>query len=312
MTFDEWMQRENYAPATRRATRCRIASMQLTPLPRVAERLRTSPHDLDAARRYWRYLETGARPLDDFDRVVGELLLAPRPRRKLHHPRVHEAQSFEARDWSELVDALRADRAPEAAVVLVIVATGLRIGDILRLRKESLGKALAGNSTDVVTIQKGGRTRRLPVEGARAEWQHLYDRWSDGATVAEWICPTSKYGPETPGGAYQRVRRHLQATAKSLKLSGRAHLHRLRRTVAVRALEATKDVHLVQQLLGHADIKATQVYTDELRSREVAALQQRLLGHGGSEDGSLPRPEAGDAQRPRPAATAPRQRPALR
>ncbi len=281
MTFAEWLRHENYAPSTSRATLCRVEVLR-SHASELAKRLQASPHDLDAARRYGRYLGTRER-LEAFDRLVQAALAAPRPRRRLQpHQRVHEAVSFAESDWRRLVPELQRRREPEAAVVLVIVATGLRIGDILRLRKDSLGKALAGNSTDVVTIQKGGRTRRLPVEGAREHWQNLFDRWTDGATVADWICPTSKLGAETPGGAYQRVRRHLRSVAAELKLGGRVHLHRLRRTVAVRALETTKDLHVVQQLLGHANMKATQTYTDELRSREVAELQQRLLRSGGS------------------------------
>lgn len=281
MSFTEWMTREQYAPSTMRQTLSVLDQLRRAqPLHTASQAWLQKPEVFDAAKRYGRYLETTT-ARSSFDNELLEALKAPRSRRRLQRRRKHEAVSFRDEDWAKLFTKLKEQREPEAVVILVIFATGLRIGDVLRLRRDALRKAIDGGATDVVTIQKGNRERRVPVAGAREYWLLLYERWSDGATLAQWLCPTSKWGAETPGGAYQRVRRHLQATCAELGLDGRAYLHRLRRTVAVRALESTKDVHLVQQLLGHANIGATQLYTDELRSREVAALQQRLL-RGGS------------------------------
>jgi integrase len=152
--------------------------------------------------------------------------------------------------------------------------TGARIGDALRIRRSDLR---ASYRTGIVEIeQKGGHVRRIPLEGARDVWDTLDERWKSGATVARWLCPESDAEAEGGGCAYKRVFRYLQAIGEELGLKGRIHLHRLRRTVATRALRRTRDIHLVSQLLGHANISSTQRYLTELREDEVGALQREL------------------------------------
>jgi integrase len=210
-----------------------------------------------------------------FDIAVGELELEPAklPKKRARGTKKLQ-QSFDEQDWARLLGSLKRDRTPEGTVLLVCAVTGARIGDALRIKRGDLRSAYR---TGVLEIeQKGGHLRRMPLEGARDVWDKLDERWKAGATVARWLCPESDAEAEGGGCAYKRVFRHLQTVGDELGLKGRVHLHRLRRTVATRALRRTKDIHLVSQLLGHRSINSTQRYVTELRTEEVGALQREL------------------------------------
>lgn len=185
------------------------------------------------------------------------------------------AVSYLPEDWETLRTELGRRSDPEAHVLLVIAATGLRIGDVLGIEVRALRHAVKHRST-LELVQKGGGKRQLAVTGVYEVWERLSLQITDGSTVAEWICPTSAWGSKGGGGAYQRCNRYLRSLAGELQLEGRPHLHRMRRTVATRAIRKTRDIHLVSQLLGHKQIGTTQGYTDELRSEEVSSLHAEL------------------------------------
>ena len=232
-----------------------------------------------SVRRYMLYLQTEppARPTP-FDRALLGLSKASKPMavrgrtvRKMAAVRVPEAE------WRKLVDALSADtRRPEAIVLLLLARTGHRIGDILRLRRQELD---AGRRSGVLQIAvKGGGVLEIPLAGAQDTWDRLSRTWRAGPddTIALWVSAGTSDDPEAGAAAYKRCARYLKVLGKRLGLTGRVHLHRLRRTVAVKALSLTRDVHAVQQLLGHRSLQSTLRYVDELRRDEVEQLQRGL------------------------------------
>ena len=116
-----------------------------------------------------------------------------------------------------------------------------------------------------------------PIAGAEDAWERLRPMLGAGyGNVATWVCSRGNGSPEAGQGAYKAVSRQLSTLAGMAGVSGRVHLHRLRRTVAVRALRATKDVGAVQQLLGHSHPATTHKYLDEAREDDVAELQRQL------------------------------------
>ena len=280
MTFAQWLVSENYRSSTARKSARDIERLrQLF----YQGQLEHSSGDVVTLRRYKGYLEAVGTNTDAFDAWVRKQPLAKLKVLKRKDKPRDPARSFPEDEWRKLVKALAKDTSPEGTVLYVQAATGHRIGDVLRLSRKAL---LKGLRTGVLQLQrKGGTYVEVPVAGLPAPWEALRDRWpaSEGATVAEWICPASGLAEEAGGGAYQRVRRRLRGLAIELELSGRPNLHRLRRTVGVRALKKTKDIHLVSQLLGHRSLQSTEHYVTELRASEVAALQRNLLDSGADE-----------------------------
>lgn len=187
-----------------------------------------------------------------------------------------EAHSYPTSAWRGLYNSVRAQNQPADAVIRVLMETGLRIGDVLDLTRQRL---TAAQRTGILQItQKGGGTRMLPLEGASGAWLQLERAWTgnDAPTVAFLVSPLGDGSPLAGGAAYKKVLRRLKYWHRRLKLPGRAHLHRLRRTVAVQALNVTKDVKAVQELLGHRSYKTTLGYVDESRSDAVAELQTSM------------------------------------
>jgi len=187
-----------------------------------------------------------------------------------------EAKSFAEADLKSLSVYLEDHTSPEDRVLRVLLDTGLRIGDVLRLTKKTLAEGL---QSGIITVQvKGGHMIYKPVTGAEEAWEQLYTGLiaSKYQSVAKLVCPEGSGSTRAGGCAYQRVNRHFKDLGERLNISGRLHLHRLRRTFAVDALRYTQDITAVQQALGHRNISTTQQYTDELRIDDVAELQKNM------------------------------------
>jgi integrase/recombinase XerC len=106
---------------------------------------------------------------------------------------------------------------------------------------------------------KGGKTRILPV--GRYAHQALHRWLKQRVTLAkenETALFVSKRGKRiTPRSVQQRFR---QWGVKQ-GLDSRVHPHKLRHAFASHLLESSGDLRAVQELLGHADISTTQIYT---------------------------------------------------
>lgn len=152
--------------------------------------------------------------------------------------------------------------ARDVAVVTLLYGCGLRISEALGLRWRD---APIGDSLRVQG--KGGRERVVPVLPVASAAVESYRR----------LCPWEP-GPDGPlfigarGGALGQ--RHIQkVTAKArlqLGLPASATPHSLRHSFATHLLEAGGDLRSIQELLGHASLTTTQVYTgvDQARLME--------------------------------------------
>jgi len=235
-----------------------------------------------ALRRYTSFLGGAAESsLDNFDRWVLSLGLVPSPGARPFEEKRREATAFSDDDWERLSTVLAQEIRAEARVLEVQLVTGLRVGDALRIRRDALSRAMR-TSEPLVVDTKGGRERLVSIESAPDVWNRLSQAWvpGTGETMALWVCPDGRRGDRSGYGAYQAVRRYLAKLTRELDLQGRVHLHRFRRTVAEHALHATKDIHAVQQLLGHAHIQTTEKYVRGFRNEDVTELLRRIRPGG--------------------------------
>jgi len=207
------------------------------------------------------------------------LAAVPVNHRKHHAPKVRKqtARSFADDEWGKLFAAVQLRDEPEAKVLYMQFLTGYRVGDVLGIRRDRLKAALRTGTLQLEV--KSGKVLQAPIEGVRDVWEGLLYEWpKEHETLAAWVCPRSVDGNSGP---YQRVRRYFKTLGMELGIDSRVHLHRIRRTVGVRALKQTRDIHLVSQLLGHANVASTQLYVDELRTADLADLQKRLRENHG-------------------------------
>ncbi|NLD13812.1 MAG: tyrosine recombinase XerC [Gammaproteobacteria bacterium] len=156
----------------------------------------------------------------------------------------------------QLLDQLPADTVPEVrdrAMLELLYSSGLRLSELTGLDLPALDLA-AGQ---VRVLGKGGKQRDLPV-GSKAR-----------AALQDWLAVRSQLAKDTPAlfvgerGAriHPSVVRQRLRQAGQLELGQHLHPHMLRHSFASHLLESSQDLRAVQELLGHANISTTQIYT---------------------------------------------------
>lgn len=213
-----------------------------------------------------------------FEALAEKPATDPRARRLARKARrKREARSIGDAEWQRLVAVIEHDPSTLGAALLVLAQTGLRVGDLLRLPRARLAEA---QDTGRLRLEvKGGEERTLPLDGAPDAWGRLWVAWQGAGnlrTVAWLVAPRGDGDVSSKGAAYKALARHLGRLADEAEVTGRVHLHRLRRTVGVQALRVTEDVVAVQQLLGHASSQTTLGYLDEARPDRVAEVQRQV------------------------------------
>jgi integrase/recombinase XerD len=158
------------------------------------------------------------------------------------------------------------------AALETLYATGLRVSELIALPRNVLAA-----DDRVLTIKgKGGRERLVPLnETAREALQsHLAAAGADkakGRGVSPWLFPSS-------GGHHltrQRFGQELKGLASAAGIEpSRVSPHVLRHAFASHLLERGADLRTVQQLLGHADISTTQIYTHVIEERLRRLVEQ--------------------------------------
>jgi integrase/recombinase XerC len=155
--------------------------------------------------------------------------------------------------------------ARNAAVLTLLYGSGLRISEALGLT----GADINGQNDDVLRITgKGGKTRLTPVlavaSKAVAEYRKLCPYALGGNAP---LFRGARGGPLNPA----IIQREMQKLRSALNLPDTATPHALRHSFATHLLARGGDLRTIQELLGHASLSTTQVYTgvDSARLLEV-------------------------------------------
>ena len=140
----------------------------------------------------------------------------------------------------------------DRAMLELLYSSGLRVAELcaLRWRDLQLDDGL------VTVLGKGSRQRSVPV-GSHA--RRALEEWraESGGTNDAPVFPGRGGRPISPRSVQARMR----LLAQRQGLFKRVHPHLLRHSFASHVLESSGDLRGVQELLGHADIATTQIYT---------------------------------------------------
>jgi integrase/recombinase XerC len=207
---------------------------------------KTLQRELSAIRSFFRYLlregETGHNP------ALG--VRAPKVRRRL-------PATLDADQLDQLLSAPAADplTSRDLAIMELFYSSGLRLAELVALNLDQL---VAQDDT-LEVIGKGAKTRRVPI-GAKA--RQALARWlgqrSRLARSGEPALFVSRRGSRISARAVQQ---RLGIWSLRRGAPRPVHPHLLRHSFATHLLESSGDLRAVQELLGHADIGTTQVYT---------------------------------------------------
>ena len=228
---------------------------------------RTAARRLSALRQFFRFLVAEGVRNDDPTSAID----SPRLGRPL--PKVLAENEVAA-----LLTAAQAISGPRGARMValmeVLYATGLRVSELVGL---PLG-ALARERTVVVVRGKGGRERMVPLStparDALAAWlPHRKVFFADGKDVP-WVFPAKRArGGHMTRDQFAKALKELAAAAglNPAKVSP----HVLRHAFASHLLAHDADLRSVQQMLGHADISTTQIYTHVLDERLKSLVNEK-------------------------------------
>jgi integrase/recombinase XerD len=169
----------------------------------------------------------------------------------------------------EEVDRLlseRGDGSPagirDRSLLELLYACGLRISEAVGLDVEDLDL----DSALVRVIGKGDREREVPVGEVAIDWLRRYVTDVRPGWLAMWKGESRHGGPlflSVRGDRLDRRRawEMLVAASRSAGLKDGISPHTLRHSFATHLLEGGADLRIVQELLGHASINTTQLYT---------------------------------------------------
>ena len=157
--------------------------------------------------------------------------------------------------------------ARDAAMVELLYGSGLRVGELVGLDAVASAQALGWvdmQSAQAHVLGKGSKRRSVPVGGPALE---ALTRWLDLRTT---VTVTGKSEADSAAlflgrngtrlsaqSVWQRLKRRSQLAG----LNTPVHPHMLRHSFASHVLQSSSDLRGVQELLGHANISTTQVYT---------------------------------------------------
>jgi len=154
-------------------------------------------------------------------------------------------------------------QARDAAMVELLYGSGLRVSELTGL--DVVASAQARGWIDLESAQahvlgKGGKRRSVPVGSAALAALRLWlaERSQTDRFSAQPALFIGQHGSRlTAQSIWQRLRQR----ARQAGLAAPVHPHMMRHSFASHLLQSSSDLRAVQELLGHANISTTQVYT---------------------------------------------------
>ena len=216
---------------------------------------------------------------------------------------------------NEVERLLRELSGTSALMAYLLYGTGMRLMECLRLRVQDLDFDYRQ-----ITVRhgKGGKDRVVPFPGPlllplkehlrRVKALHQADleaghgavllpnalarkyRGAERAWRWQWVFPSARLSPDPRSGVLRRHHLHESTLQKAVKRAASAanidkkvSCHTLRHSFATHLLERGSDIRTVQELLGHADVSTTMIYTHVLNrgGQGVVSPLERLVEIGG-------------------------------
>lgn len=215
---------------------------------------------LSAWRSFYRWL--GQRQEVTVNPVVG--VRAPRRARRLPKALpVDQAVRLVSQAPEDGALALR-----DKAMVELLYSSGLRLAELVSLDWRAFGAAGGQAASvswidlpqrEVVVTGKGGKQRQVPLGAAAAR---ALQAWLAVRGTLARLEPRALFvSARGTRLAPRSVQQRLEQLARRLGLGVHVHPHVLRHSMASHVLQSSGDLRAVQELLGHANISTTQIYT---------------------------------------------------
>lgn len=193
-----------------------------------------------------------------FDWMVSQGELSANPAKGISAPKTprHLPKNIDVDDVNRLLDIDLNDplAVRDRAMLEVMYGAGLRLSELVNLDLKHLDL----ESGEVWVMGKGSKERRVPIGRNAVIW------------VEHWLDLRGLFGAEEdalflskPGKriSARNVQKRFAEWGIKQGLNSHVHPHKLRHSFASHMLESSGDLRGVQELLGHANLSTTQIYT---------------------------------------------------
>ncbi|HBS5872325.1 tyrosine recombinase XerC [Klebsiella aerogenes] len=193
-----------------------------------------------------------------FDWMVSQGELAANPAKGIAAPKIprHLPKNIDVDDVNRLLDIDLNDplAVRDRAMLEVMYGAGLRLSELVNLDIKHLDL----ESGEVWVMGKGSKERRLPIGRNAVAW------------IEHWLDLRGLFGCDDDALFLSKLGKRISARNVQKRfaewgikqgLNSHVHPHKLRHSFATHMLESSGDLRGVQELLGHANLSTTQIYT---------------------------------------------------
>lgn len=188
----------------------------------------------------------------------------PRPRKDNKLPSVLSQ--------SEVLQILQAtNNEKHRTILFLIYSAGLRVGEVVRLKPKDIE---SNRMLIKVNKGKGAKDRYTLLSNIALEQLRKYFKLYKPET---WLFAGSKEGDHITERTVQRI---FEGCCTKAKINKEVSVHTLRHSFATHLLESGVDLRYIQELLGHASSKTTEIYTHVTQKNisEILSPLDKLIG----------------------------------
>ncbi|WP_409308402.1 tyrosine recombinase XerC [Pectobacterium sp. B1J-3] len=184
--------------------------------------------------------------------------LSANPAKGVSTPRAgrHLPKNMDVDEMNRLLDIDLNDplAVRDRAMMEVMYGAGLRLAELVGMDCQHINL----DTGEVWVIGKGSKERRLPMGKTAVIW------------LEHWLAQRELFGPEDDAIfisnqgrriSMRNVQKRFAEWGIKQGLNSHVHPHKLRHSFATHMLESSSDLRAVQELLGHANLSTTQIYT---------------------------------------------------
>jgi integrase/recombinase XerC len=170
----------------------------------------------------------------------------------------------------------------DRALLELLYAAGIRVSELVNLNLEQVNL----DASEIRVWGKGSKERVVLIGEPAAQALNTYLSQGRPELLSKKISRAlflNRYGERLPA---RRVQKILARYASLAGIDKRVHPHILRHTFATHLLDGGADLRVVQELLGHAQLSSTQVYThvSQSQARKIYLSSHPMAQKNGNEE----------------------------
>ncbi|MCU5772195.1 tyrosine recombinase XerC [Erwiniaceae bacterium BAC15a-03b] len=192
------------------------------------------------------------------DWLVGQGQLKANPAKGIATPRAprHLPKNIDVDEMNQLLEIDLNDplAVRDRAMLEIMYGAGLRLAELVGIDCRHLDLA----SGEVWVTGKGSKERRLPIGATAVSWVEQWMALRDFFAPDDDALFLSSQGKRI---SMRNVQKRFAEWGVKQGVNSHIHPHKLRHSFATHMLESSGDLRAVQELLGHANLSTTQIYT---------------------------------------------------